>query len=272
MKYSANIFWTAVLVPVLTICVFAQTQPLQRGETKPSEQPAKVTNGKVIVESSDSSVNKPITKGSANQSDEKSKAELNLSDEEAKLVDGSKATFIKAGITAPYFNEHFKLIKVDNQVGDRKVIWEYSVNDYKTLIKDSVGFYTSQNGNRVNVHSVANTFRTVHEINKTISKAHAAKILKKCLGKYTNESVAYGTSAGGRVGLFLTAVTAFKESSPQENNREKRKQKIGEILGQNQPDVVDKKPYSKNQPVFIGFVNLETGQCSKTRVKTSARQ
>jgi hypothetical protein len=259
-------------VPVLTICVFAQTQSLQRGETRLSEQPAKVLSRKAIAESNDSSVNKPITKGSANQSEEKSKAGLNLSEEETKLVDGSKATFIKAGITAPYFNKHFKLIKVDNKIGDRKVIWEYSVNDYKTLIKDSVGFYTSQNGNRVNIHSVANTFRTVHDINKTIPKAQADRILRTCLGSYTDESVTYATLAGGKAGLFLTAVTAFEKSSPQQKDRENRKQKIGERVGQDQPDVVDKKPYIKRQPVFIGFVNLETGQCTKTIVKTSARQ
>jgi hypothetical protein len=84
--------------------------------------------------------------------------------------------------------------------------------------------------------------------------------------------VTYATLAGGKAGLFLTAVTAFEKSKLHEKENEKRKQKLGERLGQSEADVVDKKPYSKSQPVFIGSVNLETGQCTKTRVRTSARQ
>ena len=47
---------------------------------------------------------------------------------EQELAANSKRAIIETGISEPYFKEHFRLLKVVNEAGDRRVEWKYSVN------------------------------------------------------------------------------------------------------------------------------------------------
>ena len=157
------------------------------------------------------------------------------------LVEGSKRAIIETGISAPYFEKHFKLVKTVNDPADRRVEWLYSVNGYEAQLVDAIGFHTT-GGKRAYVHGIKNQLYAAHEIVKTLSLQQARKILRRCVGKYESESVTYRTlTVPGKARLYLTG-----RSIP-EWKREPRETK-GEDEG---------------QFLYVGFVDVETGKCVK---------
>jgi len=65
-----------------------------------------------------------------------------LTASELILVDGSKGVILLTGISEPYFNKHFKLLKVIDKPSDRRVVWQFSVNGYQAVLNDAIGYST----------------------------------------------------------------------------------------------------------------------------------
>jgi hypothetical protein len=165
------------------------------------------------------------------------------SKEDQELVAGSKKAIIETGISEPYFNEHFRLLKVVNEANDRHVEWKYTINEYETMLVDDVGYYTSDAGQRVDVHSIKNELFSASDIKKTISRSKADAALKSCLGEHSATRVVYlSLKAPGKAKLYLTArSTAMPEG---EDDRE-----------------IEKMFFN------VGFIDLESGQCVIERGK-----
>jgi hypothetical protein len=165
------------------------------------------------------------------------------SKEDQELATNSKKAIIETGISEPYFNQHFRLVKVVNEAGDRRVEWKYSINDYETMLVDDVGYYTSQGGARVDVHSIKNELFSAYDIKRTITRSKADAALRSCLGEHSSTQIVYrALKAPGKARLYLTARSI---ESP-ENQDEKGKESEREIEGIS---------------FRVGFVDLETGKC-----------
>lgn len=161
-----------------------------------------------------------------------------LSVAEVALVQGSRNAIMSTGISAGYFNAHFKLDRVVNKVGDRRVVWRFSVGEYRAILEDAVGFYTDEKGNRFNSHSVLNVLSTSHDIKSTIPRKRARQLMSQCLGEYKTGPVILQS-----FGPKQTARLLFTASS------------LPKFL---------KEGMDTNKPlIYTGFLDLETGECTK---------
>jgi hypothetical protein len=160
------------------------------------------------------------------------------------LVSSSKKAIIETGISEPYFNEHFRLMKVVDEAGDRRVEWKYSINEYETTLVDDVGYFTSPAGERVDVHAIKNELFSAYDIKQTIPRSKAEGILKSCIGKHSDVLVVYrALKAPGKAGLYMTA-----RSIPEIEREEEEGEREIEGLTFN-----------------VGFVDLESGKCTIQR-------
>lgn len=161
-----------------------------------------------------------------------------LSASEEALVRSSRTAVISTGFSGPYFDAHFKLERVVNKSADRRVIWKFSVGDYKAILSDDVGFYTDEKGTRLNSHGVLNALSTAHDIKSTIPRKRADKLMSQCLGKYIEGPVvlqSFGTDRKARLLFTASSIPRFL-----------------------------KKGKDLNKPViYTGFLDLETGKCTK---------
>ena len=173
--------------------------------------------------------------------------EQGTSKEDQELAANSKKAIIETGISEPYFNEHFRLVKVVNEAGDRRVEWKYSINDYETMLVDDVGYYTSQAGERVDVHSIKNELFSAYDIKRTIARSKADAALRACLGEHSSTQIVYrALKAPGKARLYLTARSIESPEDQDEKGREKGKETKREIEGIS---------------FRVGFVDLESGKC-----------
>ena len=166
-----------------------------------------------------------------------------------ELAADSKKAIIETGISEPYINDHFRLLKVVNEAGDRHVDWKYSVNEYETMLVDDVGYYTSDAGQRVDVHSIKNELFSAYDIKKTIPRSKADAAMKSCIGEHQDTVIVYRSlKAPGKAGLYLSA----RSKTPPDGGKEKDKEQENEIEG-----------------LFfnVAFIDLETGKCSIERGK-----
>ena len=174
-----------------------------------------------------------------------------FSKEQQALAANSKKAIIEAGISEPYFQEHFRLVKVVNEAGDRRVEWKYTVNEYETLLVDDVGYYTSQTDERVDVHSIKNELFSASDIKQTIPRSQADAALQSCIGEHRDTQVVYrALKAPGKAGLYLTArsVAAHEDEDEREKEREKETEREVEGISFN-----------------VGYVDLESGKCTIER-------
>lgn len=172
-----------------------------------------------------------------------------------ELAANSKKAIIGTGISEPYFNEHFRLIKVINEASDRRVEWKYSINEYETLLVDDVGYYTTEKGERVDVHSIKNELFSAYDIKRTIAKSKAYAALKSCVGEHSDALVVYrALKTPGKARLYLTARAITKLESLNKKGKKRDKEAEREIEG-----------------LFfsVGFVELETGKCTIERGKVT---
>jgi hypothetical protein len=201
--------------------------------------------------------------------------ELKLTGEEERLARGSKAAIIATGLSAAYFDEHFRLVQVINTQGSRHVVWKYSLGEYETTLTDIVGFYTA-GGVRTDTHSITGTLGSTYEIRETIPMLRAEKIMRGCIGRYGGAAVVYQRLSGdGQTGLYLTAQasgTARRATAREEREKREREERAhreaqrrskggatsGERIELREDD--DDVP-----PLVIGYVNLETGRCLKAQ-------
>lgn len=209
-------------------------------------------------------VNSQVSGKAENQVDQ-------LPSSQKSLVEGSKKALLKTGMSEAHFNKHFRLIEVFDKPGDRRVVWKFSINGYEATVNDSIGFYT-EGSKRIDVHSVENALSSTTDIKRTITRSKAFKIMRSCLGRFTDPTIEYRAGGSGRAELLLTASSIPKsvQRHPQEV-REREQNRKEESLRtnptqsrrENQTDVIEEEDEKDRRPVYIASVNLETGKCIK---------
>ena len=188
-----------------------------------------------------------------------------LSEAERALVGGSRAEFVRSGMSSRYFDRHFTLVKVVNQPGDRRVVWKFSVNGHSTTVTDVLGYYT-KDGRRVDTHSVTAALRATSDINRTISRRKANQIMQQCIGNFRNAVVEFRAADAGGARLFLTA-----EALPQNTGQNK-----DQPTPENPPvESSDADPIKKKGPrrpaIVVGSVDLQTGKCTKGKLTVGSQ-
>jgi hypothetical protein len=192
-----------------------------------------------------------------------------LSEAEERLARDSRAAIVAQGISAPYFDAHFKLFKVSDAQGDRRVVWRFEVNGHAAFVNDTVGYYTDARGRLVDTHSVASALPAAHDITRTISRTRAERIMRACIGRFEGGAVVY-RAAGlpERASLIFTASSAphrTRRESSAEREREEREASAKKGQPPRQTDVIEEGDNEGGEPVYLGAVDLETGRCTRGR-------
>lgn len=199
-----------------------------------------------------------------------------LTASERALVAGSREAMIETGLSPSFFDSHFRVARVVDRAGDRRVVWRLSVGGHEAAVNDSVGFYT-EGGRRVDTHSVAATLSETSDITRTITRRRAATLMRRCIGRFRNPQVEYRAhGAGGRAALLLTAhslVPRRREERGREGRerreREEREREARERReraqtgGSRELDEVEMEDEGGEGPVVVlGAVDLVTGECT----------
>ncbi|HEX6186182.1 MAG TPA: hypothetical protein VFZ44_19995 [Pyrinomonadaceae bacterium] len=204
--------------------------------------------------------------------------ELNAS--EKSLAEGSREAIIKTGLSEAFFDEHFRVARVVDRPGDRRVVWRFSVGGHTTTVSDSIGFYT-EGGRRFDTHSVAGTLNKTSDLTRTITRARAERLMRRCLGRFSNPQVEYRAHGPqGEAALLLTAealvvprAVAGREARErrereerERREREERERSRGQSQGTPQSDKVDEEEEGGDGVVvLLGAVDLSTGRCTVGR-------
>ena len=202
---------------------------------------------------------------------------LELNASEKSLVEGSREAIIKTGLSEAFFDEHFRLARVIDRPGDRRVVWTFSVSGYETTVSDSIGFYT-EGGQRFDTHSVAGTLNTTSDLTRTITRPRAERIMRRCIGRFTNPQVEYRAHGPqGAAALLLTAEAliaprggdgreARERREREEREREERERASAQSQGAPQADTVGEEDEGGDRGVLLlGAVDLSTGKCTVGR-------
>jgi len=190
---------------------------------------------------------------------------------ERALVAGSREAIIETGISPAFFDEHFRVARVVDRPGDRRVVWLLSVNGHEATVNDSVGFYT-EGARRVDTHSVAATLGATSDITRTITRRRAELLMRRCIGRFLSPQVEYrGHAAGGRAALLLTAHTLVprrREGHAARGRREREElereaRERARSGGAQALDAVEEEEEEGDGPVVVlGAVDLVTGECT----------
>ena len=171
-----------------------------------------------------------------------------------KLAAASRKAILETGISEQYFDKHFRLARVVDEEGDRRVEWTFSLDGYEVLLVDDGGVHTTEGGGRVDVHSIKSELFRAYDIKRTIPKRRAEAALKSCIGDYTGASVVYrALKAPGTAGLYLTARARVEPDGEEE--KERREGRGEEEEGESEREV-------EGLSFSVGYVNLETGKCT----------
>jgi hypothetical protein len=181
---------------------------------------------------------------------------------EDALVKGSRDAILRAGISPQYFDEHFKLFKVFDSPSDRRVMWRFSVNEYETIVQDSVGISTVGTDTHV-THTVTSILPSMAEIHKTIPRRQAERTLKNCIGHHETPGVELRLDESGNVGLFLTA-SAMQPSTPGSSQPATSPSTNPDIVAASEQrrDALRQRG-KRRDPLVLGAVNLQSGKCIK---------
>lgn len=198
--------------------------------------------------------------GQSNPPSSQQHQNLTLSEAQQLLVEGSRQAILRTGITAPYFDKHFRVQQVVNEVGDRRVVWKFSINEYETVIVDSIGFYT-EGSKRINVHGVESVLLSTSDIRRTIPNSRALKIMKSCLGTFANPVVEYKADGSRKAVLVLNA-HSIPESDSSSTALAPSATKTEDSSAQDH-DRIRQGKQKPRPPIQLGSVNLETGKCVK---------
>jgi hypothetical protein len=158
-----------------------------------------------------------------------------------------------------YFDRHFKLVKVINQPGDRRVIWSFSLNEYSTTVNDVLGYYTA-NGKQVDVHSVTSTLGSTSEIKRTISRKKASQLMQRCIGRFVAPAVEFRSTPSGTATIVLTAEAVPHAARPEPKKLPESPAPEPEV--QTEGDLIRKKG-KKLPPIKVGAIDLQTGKCTQ---------
>jgi hypothetical protein len=182
-----------------------------------------------------------------------------------ELEQSSRKAIIETGFSARYFDEHFKLVETFDKPGDTRVVWRFSLNEYAVRVTDALGYYT-ENQKRIYVHSVKNTLGETRDISRTIPKRRARALMRTCLGRNAGEAtVLMRFSPAEKASLYLTAHSIIASN----RNRVERSRATGSdqrVNQQNpQSDKLEREEIRPRRPMYLGYINLETGKCSRGR-------
>jgi len=188
-----------------------------------------------------------------------------LTPAQKELVESSRKAIIATGLTDTYFSTHFKLLSVVDREADRRVVWQFRVNEYRTTVVDAIGYYT-QGSQRVAIHSVGNALGRTFEINRTLTRASALKKMRSCIGNFSQPAVQY-VAVDGSAQLVLTAeAKRLGHQSASERRRERELEAEKNARNQNKDtvpaDVIESEEEKRPALVF-GAINLVTGKCAK---------
>jgi hypothetical protein len=199
---------------------------------------------------------------------------IQLTAAEQLLVDESRKAIIETGLSESYFDSHFKVIRVENKTSDRRVVWQLRINGYITFLTDSIGYYT-EGTKQINVHNVRQALGRTREIVKTIPRARALKLMTACIGSFSEPSVQFGPVAG-TAELLLVAhkqetlsrrkLEERERLEAQEREREKVK---GSKTKTGADEIENEGDEGTGEPIIFGYINLQTGKCTKGKGVTS---
>jgi hypothetical protein len=182
---------------------------------------------------------------------------------ERALVAGSREAIIKTGITPDFFDEHFRLARVLDRPGDRRVVWRLSVGGYEATVNDSVGYYT-EGPRRVDTHSVAATLSRTSDITRTITRRRAEHLMRRCIGGFLAPQVEYRAHGPeGRAALLLTAHTLVprrREGREREGHERRGRAPSDDARGLDEVGAEDEG--GEGPVVVLGAVDLVTGACT----------
>lgn len=188
-----------------------------------------------------------------------------LTASERALVNGSREAIIETGISPAFFDEHFRVARVVDRPGDRRVVWLLSVNGYEAAVNDAIGFYT-EGARRVDTHSVAATLNETSDIARTITRRRAELLMRRCIGRFLDPQVEYRAHGPeGRAALLLTAHSLVprrreRETSEREEREHRERARSG---GSQTLDEVEAEDEEGGSVVFVlGAVDLVTGACT----------
>ena len=258
MNYTALRRILSIALLNVALVIYAPAQSSMNDGAKLAQAEQRTTGG------SKDSIPGRSKVADVNKSDDKTK----LTGAEAQLVAGSKQAIVETGISEPYFKQHFQLIKVTNQPGDRRIIWKYSINEYEATLNDAVGYYSAGDGQRVNTHSIKQILGSAHDIEKTISRNQAERIMKRCIGKFTTPSIVFRPLAvSEKTSLYMMASSVSKNRDGAEKREEEKRKKESEKRASKnktaQLDMLREEGDEGEKPSYFGMVNLETGKCTK---------
>jgi hypothetical protein len=192
--------------------------------------------------------------------------QVKLNDGQQALVASSRKAIIATGITESYFDNHFTLLKVFNESSDKRVMWKFALNGYEAIINDSIGSTSVGNA-----HSVSRTLGQVTEFTKTISRPVALKALKRCIGNYSQPYVEFG-QVNGRAELFLvgTHKTGLNRQAQAEAMERERDEAVKRSRKTSATDEIEREEgEAEPTPVILGYINLQTGKCTKGKGVTA---
>lgn len=201
-----------------------------------------------------------------------------LTASEKSLVEGSREAVVKTGMSAEYFDAHFRVERVIDRTGDRRVVWRFTIGGHEALVTDSIGFYT-EGGRRFDTHSVAGLLGTTSDLTRTITRGRAERIMRRCLGRFTNPQVEYRAHApDGAAALLLTAERLVvsraaagseareREEREKRERRERESRERGQSRNSRRTDAVDEDEEGGDGVVVLfGAVDLSNGSCTKGR-------
>ena len=186
------------------------------------------------------------------------------SDQRNYLIKSSRQAIIDSGFTESYFDQHFKLADAFNKPGDQRVVWRFSLNEYETQLTDAIGYYTGAGGRRIYVHSIAGSLGAARDIRRTISKRRARQLMTSCIGKFESDSVVMSRlNPDPKTSLYLMAYAARPK------RKEDRAEKTEPRQRANEPDRPPTEHERDNRPIPIGYINLETGKCSRAQASVT---
>lgn len=193
-----------------------------------------------------------------------------LSAEEEKLVSGSRAAILAAGLSPRYFDAHIRLFKVVNTAGDRRVVWRFAVNEHEATINDAVGFYTDAQGQLVFTHSVTGLLAPAHDVRRTITRRRAERVMRACIGGFAGGSVSYQKfGSPPRAALVFSAVSLPLPAAPVASA--KQQQPPAAAQRKEEDPERDRIGGGKKKPfLLIGTIDLETGRCTKGVAQTGS--
>jgi hypothetical protein len=185
-----------------------------------------------------------------------------LTPSEQSLVSGSRRVIIETGITESYFIEHFKLLQVIDKPADRRVRWKFSINEYEAVIDDVVGYYTEGN-QRIDTHAIAKTLGRTSNIQRTIARSRALKIMRSCIGNFSNAFVDYRPYSFYDQAELMLVAQSRQVRKEEKNEREKKEMEAPSKIVPAGSDVIEEEEDGGGPRIIIGIVNLQTGKCTK---------